>query len=611
MKRSHRSLQAIILIGLTTMCLTVVMFFVLFTRSDGSVLEASILFPLEGALGILFFAGFTSSYAVVVALSLIQSAPDRYKMMVRLLRTGLIFLILILLTLPIAKGYYFFGRDDMLTQVGYVSDVVSSGNVNSDPIVGDIYPVSHIVIAAGSILSGLDILWLFMFMPLVMYAVFYLGMRFMERRALGASHDSGVLALLALIPLFGPNITSASPSALSLYMIPLFIGLLAAAMSRRSWRFIVPMIVIVVVLPFLHPLTATFCAVAAIIGGWVIRQGSLNAHVSGRNSDTPSTPPNAWTGRAVVYLGLIASIVIIFWFVNSSLNWHISYVIESFFNIDQGSLGTKISSASKSSLPFITFVWIVLKSMGPSLILISLAIVYILAPWTRTDRVWPVSWRYPLWSSLAIVSASMTILLIITPTSVDVARGINLTALFSIVLATRMLSIHVAGRTYGGVSKWIPLRSIAAVIALVLIFSLSLGGVYRSPIILSPTAQCLESEFCGMEWIYEETPSGSILYEISSYDRFFDAAQDTGGTTRFDSIQTALAPSHLDWAEITNDGFDDVCGYFVTGDYDLATYSGVWSMSSSYSHLDITSVADVQMIDKVCDYGTIVVFRIH
>jgi len=582
-----------------------------FTSNTSNEMEDSI-FTGIGSLGTIgLFMAIGISFFVTSQFCLSKSR-ERDRLILRnlsIIETTLF--VAIFLLLPIARGYLFFGRDDMLTHVGFCKDILINGRINSGiPIIstGDTYPIHHLLVSETDLLTNLDLFKVLMFLPVISYILFALGFASLGRKIYGKSDKSLIISLIGIIPFLSINMTSSLPSSLSMSFIPLALYLMVATTKIKSWSYITVILILLIMYPFLHPYTTLLLIIAFFIfGRFAFRKeiqnsppNSLDTEINERSQERSRFKIN--------YIGVLATMIFTLWFLCTSLIWTFKYVTLLILPGKEGILFTTLSKVGDLGLSFLDIMSIIIRSVGAEIILILLGVTAIIL--ILTNRYHNVDRRRILpWAVIFITISTVGLITILIPSSVDVWRVITISSIFSVVIVGHFLALIMRKSNNDSYSRHIDLRRTSIALFLTMIICLSLLSCLRSPLAMSPTGQCLESEFVGVDWANHNMPYGSNLFKITSYERFSDA--NDGVLQSFFSIMknVMLIPPHLDFKK---DQFDKNGTLFlVTGEYDIQTYLGPWAISTNLNASEIIALSNNSTTGEIFDNGSIWIYHLY
>lgn len=177
---------------------------------------------------------------------------------------GLLIIILcnmIILQLPLIKGYATYGRWDTPMHIGYINDIIISGHVPSFII----YPVTHILIADIIIISNVlgNILINFIIpLPIIIYNIFILCLAKVALTDPGKIRMAVVSSTVLLLSWTNYQVL---PNYFSIFMTPILLYIYFKLLRKVTIEFVVIYIIIVLIYPFFHPLTSLFLVFAFAI----------------------------------------------------------------------------------------------------------------------------------------------------------------------------------------------------------------------------------------------------------------------------------------------------------------------------------------------------------
>jgi hypothetical protein len=131
--------------------------------------------------------------------------------------------VVVLLLIPYFRGYTLYGAGDVLTNLGFVKDLLQSGHISTL----DVYPAVHVLEAALTYTTSVSpIRWTF-FWPPLFFLILLLG-TFLLARQLGSTNTALLTCALLMIPVLGSEATRESilPSFDAFCLTPLALYLL-------------------------------------------------------------------------------------------------------------------------------------------------------------------------------------------------------------------------------------------------------------------------------------------------------------------------------------------------------------------------------------------------
>lgn len=159
---------------------------------------------------------------------------------------------------PPLRGYVLYGKGDVLSHVGMVKDAISTGHLAE----GNYYPITHTLIAQISHVSGLDYMTVMNYLPPLFAVLHVLSIHLLARVVLS---DRGHILMAttcgALLVAWGTTTLASRygviPTSLSTLVVPLVLYFYFGAAQRRSFPHSFLLVLLLLLITFFHPLTAT------------------------------------------------------------------------------------------------------------------------------------------------------------------------------------------------------------------------------------------------------------------------------------------------------------------------------------------------------------------
>ncbi len=157
---------------------------------------------------------------------------------------------LILLLLPIIRGYVTLGRADVLEHIGSIKEIIYTAHFSSS----NVYPAIHILAAEMSLLTGVTPELLAELIPILFY-MFYIFSVFLLAKTI-SFHRGQVLLIVAFgsVLLFGRANEMLAPSIQCFFLLPFILLLfLKVQISPHRSSYFLMLVILLLVTPFLHP----------------------------------------------------------------------------------------------------------------------------------------------------------------------------------------------------------------------------------------------------------------------------------------------------------------------------------------------------------------------
>ena len=271
---------------------------------------------------------------------------------------------LIFTLLPYLKGYAFSDGGDNLTHLGFARAIVTTGYFGMD----EVYPVTHILIAQLSLITGIELEKLVNFIGPLFYLLFVAFTYLFSREIL--SKPAAILATTASTFLSCYYYSEIFPMGFALTFFPLIFYLYFHNQKVQSVKFTTLLIILVVMMVFFHPV-ASFALTGALLlmeSGRVIYEKLL----------VKEKAPVFFSSSLL----MISFYVLVFWMWQRFYVWDSTIAsIAGWFNSElftQPMTAVAQDAFSKLGLNLIGQILVVFKEYGPILIMFGLSMITIL-----------------------------------------------------------------------------------------------------------------------------------------------------------------------------------------------------------------------------------------
>lgn len=425
---------------------------------------------------------------------------------------------IVLLLIPLIRGYVTFGSGDVLSHIGFMNAIFSSGHVNAGDYQQDMYPIEHILGVTISLFSGIKIISLPLIVPAI-FTMFYAVSFYILAKQLFKRQGEVLLTLLfASVLLFGAFNVLFVPNGQSLMLIPFFLYLFFRS-SRFDHRreFTSLAIITLFSIVFFHPFTTL-----AIIGTILIAGVSYSITSKKKGNFLP------FNARINFNLLLIALITFFAWQAYASLVVQsLQYAYGALLGTQATTLGGVTNTFSYGQPSFIDVIRVLLNIYGQYIIigLLSLFCIFNLFIMMKRNRFIP---EFPqLFASLGFVLFSVFAALLFFSFQVeDFLRPYFFALVFSTILIPSLVypvlrANENKNRTVN-VSKIV--RPTLICLLLVSILYFSVFNLYLSPISLAANQQVSSAELTGMTTFFKVNDQKTQAVELGLYQfRFYDA----------------------------------------------------------------------------------------
>jgi hypothetical protein len=413
----------------------------------------------------------------------------------------------LLLLLPFIRGYYYYGRSDALTHIGFVKDIISTGSFGDN-----IYPPIHILVLSLSEATGLDLMVVGMAVPIVFTALYFGGMYYVLTYLVD-SREQILLGLpFVLVPILGRAHNELRPYEASVLLIPVILYLFFKSQRHPTLATRSVFVIALVSTLLYHPLGALFLVMIFVL----YFVGQYAPRVQNRYAAPTS-------------IASLSSAIFLVWYSNyAGVVNRFDRVYDSLFGTSEGDapVGAYTEAAEEASPALIDIVQTAIFQYGVHFLFFSLGFLFLgLALLLALNRSYvPDSYTVMLGGTLFLFSFGGLFFLFfdlivphIRPWEIALIGGALLAGQLFSLLLYRVRWIRIQPTLQAGIY-------LLLIVAVVLVVSLSVFTVYPSPLEDDNNEQVTEMEVAGSEWIteYGNTDNGISSIEIS-YRRFHHA----------------------------------------------------------------------------------------
>jgi len=477
------------------------------------------------------------------------------------------------LLLPVIRGYFFYGRGDILTHWGITNNLRTTGLAIGE----NFYPLVHILLFSLWQSTAIPVRELFMLSPPLFQMAFATFGALTARRV--APGLGALVFAIGLLPILGANHILATPSYLSYILVLIAVYLIVRKIERQSTAISLCLVVLLVALPIAHPLTAVFVVLyLAII---------LGVHVIARVRAMSGGKYGIFSERLGASFAISAAAWIA-WMVSSSI-WagnvrRVSRWLAGELST-QSVLASTLGTGALYNMHLPDLIFLFIKMYGTELLLTVAVWTISVAMLRLRDRLTPIQ-RLQLLTSwlLGLVVAGIATLNLSSLAIADEFRPLVIAAVFGFGLL--------------GIIKWVPrAKTRLAVIAGLLLF---IGGwgpfaVYSSPFTLTPNQMVTPAELSAAAWIENALMKGDTIFCNLGCHRLFEANGLIGAKQYFDFLPI---PDHFNLTDTLGDS-----PLILVLDYDRLVYTGVWSFTNRFNAADFVRTMNNSNLSVVYTNG--------
>ncbi len=425
----------------------------------------------------------------------------------------------ILLFQPYIRGYALFQREDAMTHLGYVKDILLTSHTGSN----NFYPFIHLETVSLQLLSNLDIMFLREFLPFLFFLLYvffiYLIVSSMIRDA-----KFGLLSLLfASVPFMSDCLINFTSSGTLFFLIPFILYVLYKYLGKFSIAMCLLLLVLVLAVPFMHP-EFSFVLILVSLVITTIR------HLFKSQTTTATT-----IGGSLPAIASIIFMLFLTWFINfRQFNTYVLLIISfilvrlggpSVGGLSSGEVISPIATysllVSKSQIAFIDSLRIILTIYGPMMVYALLGLLSLIALsyyFYKTKKYDPHVLSF---MSLFGVLSVFTAILIVMPVLVTYNRILKYVLMFAVIL-TGVGFFYLANKP--NAKKTLVVSFIAIILSLLML--VSMFNLYPSPILYSYNYQVSHMELAGAGWFLSHGNTNiPPVYLFYTFGRFANEIQ--------------------------------------------------------------------------------------
>jgi len=516
-----------------------------------------------------------------------------------------IFTNLIVILLPVFRGYYVASLGDEIGHLGMLKQISLTGHTGSE----NVYPISHILSSEVSYLSGLEARFVTRMMPVVFYLLYMLGLYLLAREMGGRSGQVPLAMAFGCVLLFLYFEYNFLPTHFFLLLVPLVLFLLLKKMtSTHRFEYVAVFVIMLILLPFVHPYgSILFVAMLLVFGIASI------AHRALARRTQPAIDAPAFSPSGVVVPILIVFVVFFAWFWNFSEFEGTVLRTFRFFTTGGGPsaaerMAEKMFMAGLSPLEYVE---LFINQYGHIALfgLLSLAAIFFLIRMARFSPR-PPRTEHIFFAMLVVVFG---LLWVATMLGDFVNVGQHRTLMWALVASTLLNGVFVY--------EWLAklehkrLKVFSCLIAVVIIVSAIIGvfSVYPSPHTKVPNMQVTKMDWNGMEWFLMHKSGEHTFYVVNELSRRFPGAFYGIDLPQPSNVGDFLkVPPRYGYSD--NETFGnpaDTEQYLVITEYDRAYFEQLWpDVEEQVTARDFSKLNLDPMASRVYFNGGLEIWRV-
>jgi hypothetical protein len=418
----------------------------------------------------------------------------------------IIFSYISLSALFIIRGYAIWGSGDPFTHYSMIKEVLTNGHIQ----VNNFYPLVHIYSAEISSVSGVSILDIGKYFPLIfsLLTMTFLGLMI---KSLLLSQRAFIFAIM-LIPIYGLGRLYWTPNILSNFLWPLVVFLIFQAISSRQITWVIVSLMAIILIPTGHPLPSIALLMLLIS---LVVVALLSSRFTERNtfSSTVTQGEPARFSRGII-LTIILFIWTVTWLSNFQEWQHAIITLRDSLVGSASNLDSLFSSIDYAELYGYSATTMFFKTFGTYLVLLILGVLVIIPILLREKLI--VWFKPPLYLFAPVLFFLFgVIILYFTALEFSPSR-------FLIYLAILVVPLLGYGINYVIENKVIVKCKFSNMVIGSIIFILTAGayaafiqGFYVSPYILKYSDHVTSMEIQGADVFFHYKTDGQSLNALT------------------------------------------------------------------------------------------------
>lgn len=422
---------------------------------------------------------------------------------------------------PLIRGYKCFGRDDAITHMGYINDILFTGSILVDGQAANIYPAGHILGFSLVSLSDLSLFTVMMIIPGFFFLLYIMSMYALARKLSLSDGQALLVWTFACLPLYKMSTTMFVPSNMVFFLSPMIFYLFFKLHKSKvgSTQIFLLLLLILLVLPIFHPgegfymlliLFLLFEILFAIFN--IFYFSNINTKIA--QFDDLIKLSRIYDKRflfAIIFL-IVVGLIWSFQFYRLEISYG-NYIIR----ILEFSIGgeSKVYDHVVSVIPLVETIKIFFNIYGQLIIYSLIGVVSLLIACKAYLSRKMLSIEQFVFGGVFLFSVLVAFISLFINIYVPFDRVVNWIFLFSSILGGLTI-YNVCRHNYYSVGNII---SILVIITLVISSVFCVFNLYYSPIVKMGNHQVTHMEIDGMEFFFTERDESISIYEEGIWHR--------------------------------------------------------------------------------------------
>ena len=411
---------------------------------------------------------------------------------------------LVILILPLIRGYSTYGRGDVLTHLGFIQDIIATGHFGAINTVGmNLYPILHILCVTIYYFTGISPQIISLTLPIFFITFYMISIYLFARTFTNNIKQSILITAFGSILLFRSEDLMLAPSVAAFFLLPfiLFVYLKAKTSGNQASKFASILLLLLIMLPFLHPGEGTLLLIIILI---LIDVSMLLYNITNKNLTITSSFKKLSLKNSLN----VSLLLLICWFM-----WISNYVIfgqriSTISNWLLNEIGSTtatqyINILGNAHLTIIQFFQLVMKMYGQDILffIVSSFIVLVVIKETLYKYLQKTLYKNNITNlktfTFSVIFIALIILMIICfmgVLGVDFGREMRYVLFASTILNGLVLYQIFIKTNYK--------KALAVLVIVFLILSSAIGifNAFPAPITDQPNSQVTQMDLSGVNW---------------------------------------------------------------------------------------------------------------
>uniref|UniRef100_A0A7C3F2B5 Glycosyltransferase RgtA/B/C/D-like domain-containing protein n=1 Tax=Candidatus Methanomethylicus mesodigestus TaxID=1867258 RepID=A0A7C3F2B5_9CREN len=511
---------------------------------------------------------------------------------------------LVILLLPMARGYVTLGRGDVLTYIGYIKEMLYTGHFSSN-----IYPAIHVLSTGLSLISGLTPELLAELIP-IFFILFYIFSIYLLAKKI-SSHRGQALLITAFgsLLLFGISNLWLAPAIQCFEMLPItiFLFLKVQTLTKRLSHFL-SLIIVLLITPFFHPGDGTLFLLLILLcfsfSIWIYR--NFNHFKQETDSFPCMKDVRIWYPILTLFITWFA------WFsYTSTFNRAITAIWDwVLFAKGQTTAMEYFTYLNESNLSVLNFIHLFLNMYGQVTIYCLIALVISIVTLKRFLTEIRIEFQQLNFSILFVVFLALLFVAFFSNMLyVNYTREMRY-VIFAATIITG-LGLYPMCR-----NKFKQIGIIVIVVVLIASTTFGIFNTFPSPITRTSNSQVTSTEMTGMTWFLAHQDSSLLIDDLGSNQLRFAHAIRGVHNIPPNIVYISLPPDHFGYDKnITYGGSYTTDRYFINSIVFRVFYP---SLYPEYPHLWRFTPSDFYQLDhedpsvnRIYSNGEFWVYLVH